>query len=323
MRWICLVLACVSGCALNAAVPPEPPTGVVPPAQADGFAAHCAAPPNAPAEGFRHRRNAVYAALGSPRHRGHDLVAVESDENQTLTGKLAYTAADKDLGDEDVELFACVDHAWRRLGRARTDGDGRFAYPLAQRLPPGMRDLYAHVPGDGSGARFLAYVARPGEHIVISDIDGTITASEEAVFRSVLFGRDIGHQPGAPEALAASPHRVVYVSSRGEQLTGLTRAWLRTHGFPPGPLRLARASVTLPGKGTAAYKQQVLRDLRVPIAAAVGNRASDVAAYTGVGLPGDRIHIYLPEFERELRDHLAAGRATPFTAYRDLRLAAR
>ena len=44
---------------------------------------------------------------------------------------------------------------------------------------------------------------------------------------------------------AGIPYRIVPVNiGRGDQFTDVTRLWLRVHGFPRGPLRLARASVT-------------------------------------------------------------------------------
>jgi len=284
----------------------------------------CTASPSAARTRFRHTRSRIVAKIGSPRHRGVDLIAVEGDENQTLGGKLAYTKTDKDLEDEDVVVFACIAKRWRSVGATRTDDDGRFELTLAgaSRLPVGMTELYAHVPGDGSGTRFVGYVAAQGESVIVSDIDGTITSSENAVYRA-LFGIDIAHQPGAPEAYAQSGKTVVYVSARGDQLTELTRQWLTAHGFPPGPMRLAKSMVTLPGKRTVTLKSSTLDSLRVPIAAGVGNRASDIVAYKNVGLTPDRIFINLPEFTKELRAHLAAGEATPFDHYADLRKALR
>lgn len=280
----------------------------------------CATPPAGKIANFRHKRSYLLSKLGSPRHRGVDLVALASDENQTLGGKLTYTKADKDLEDEDVEIFACVGRAWRSLGTRRTDDDGRFTLTLSgdARLPAGMTDLYAFVPGDGSGTRFLGYVARANEQVIVTDVDGTITISENAVYRQLL-GKDIAHQPHAPEVLAASGKVIVYVSARGEQLTQMTRDWLHAHGFPPGPVRFARSFVTLPGKRTVELKSTTLDGLRVPIAACVGNRASDITAYRNAGIPADRIFINLPEFTPELRDALARGEATPFDHYADLR----
>ena len=318
MRWFLVFpVALVLGCVLDGISP----KALAAPANSSG----CQSPPAAATSKFRHTRSRILAKLGSPRHRGVDLIAVEGDENQTVSGKLAYTKSDKDLQDEDVQIFACVAKQWRAVGTTRSDSDGRFELTLAgpKRLPVGMHDLYAHVPGDGSGVAFLGFVAKQGESVIVSDIDGTITASENAVYQSVFRGKDIAHQPGAPEAFAASGKTIIYVTARGDQLTAITREWLAAHGFPRGPVRLAKSMVTLPGQRTIALKTTTLADLRVPIAAGVGNRASDVAAYRNAGLPADRIFINLPEFTRELRATLAAGEATAFDDYNDLKPALR
>lgn len=306
-----LVLAC-AGCALNAETiaelaAPRPPS----------LGDHCASPPTpsgATPSGFAHTSTSIAARVGGPRHRGIDLIAAETDQTQVIAGKLAYSAADKDARDERVELFACVGRAWRSLGQARTDRGGRFTVTLSgdRRLPPGMRDLYGIVPADHSAFTFLAYVAKAGDSVIVTDIDGTITASENAVFNTVLFGDDIGHRLGAPQAFAASGRVIVYLSSRGDQLTSMTRHWLEVHGFPPGPIRHAQAAATKPGPKTIAFKADELRKLGLPIHAAIGNRATDVAAYREVGVPADRIFMKLPGFEDELATDLGAKRAIGF-----------
>ena len=299
-----------SACAFNSEVAVEPTVR-------HGIASTCLDEPVVRRGKFRHATNRTVSTLGSPRHRGYDLIAVESDEKQTLGGKLAYTKTDNDLEHEEVVVFACVDHQWQRLGRTETDGHGRFELELVadKRLPPGTRDLFAVAPGDGSGVRFLAYVARVGESVIISDLDGTVTESETAMARTVLFGDDIAHRLGAPQAFAASGKTIVYLSSRGDAFTNATRQWLAEHGFPPGPLRLARSFVTKPGPKTIAFKSTVLRELPVPIHAAIGNRATDIAAYTNAGISPSRIFVKLPEFQHEVAADLAAKRAVGFTAY--------
>ena len=77
--------------------------------------------------------------------------------------------------------------------------------------------------------------------------------------------------------------------------------------------------VTMPGKSTVTLKANLLDAIKVPIAAGIGNRASDITAYRGAGLMPDQIFINLPEYTGELRDRLAAGEATPFDQYTELR----
>lgn len=309
-------LLALAGCAFHAGAPPDHTI-----ARAPGEPRACETPPAGKARGFRHAGSQIVASFGTPRHRGVDLIARQGDATQTLGGKVAYGAADADLEDEAISLFACDRGSWRPLGTTRSDGDGRFRLVLAgdQRLPVGMRDLYARVDGDGTGVRFLAYVARPDERLIAADVDGTLTASENAIVRGLLFGDDVAHRRFAPELFARSGHVVVYLTARGDQFTEITRHWLRRHGFPPGPLRLAPAAITRPGKKTVALKTRLLRALPVPVVAGFGNRGSDVEAYRNAGLPADRIFVKLPEFRSELARPLADGAAVGFTRYDELR----
>src|SRR5688500_4332000 len=114
----------------------------------------CPQVPEVKAEGFRHKRTKLIAKTGSSNHRGIDLLANETDARQVIAGKLAYGKFDKDAEDEDAEIFACVDNAWKSLGVARSNDDGRFKIELsdAARLPVGMRDMYVAARADGTGA---------------------------------------------------------------------------------------------------------------------------------------------------------------------------
>jgi phosphatidate phosphatase PAH1 len=164
----------------------------------------------------------------------------------------------------------------------------------------------------------LGFVAKRGESVIVTDVDGTLTSSENAVLKTVVANRDIGHQRDAPEILAKTGKPIVYLTARGDQFTEATRHWLQAHGFPKGPLRLARSFVTLPGASTSAYKASAMNHFGVPIAAGIGNRASDIAAYRELGLRPEQIFIKMPEFTSELEHRLAAGEATPFQSYSEL-----
>jgi hypothetical protein len=280
----------------------------------------CATPPTTSAVGFRHKRSKALSKLGSPSHRGVDLIASEDDTIQHVEGKLAYGKLDKDIDDEDVEVFACVDSSWKSLGVARTDDDGRFEMILGdQRLPVGMRDLYAAALGDGTGAYFVGYVAPRATSIVVTDVDGTISWSENSIIKTVIKRtKDIGHRPSAPGALQQLPYPIVYVTARGDAFIDVTRQWLERHGFPRGLLRLSRGAFAKPGSSAVAYKKQVLRGLTVPIAAGIGNRRSDITAYSSIGLAGNQIFIHLPEYAKEVKADLDAGNATGFADYATL-----
>ena len=284
----------------------------------------CAGAPRAgKARGFRTLRHKIVAKFAQPSHRGFDLIAATGDP-QVLSGQLAYGMNDKALDGEDVELFACVTGAWERVGATRTDRDGHFSLPLhgAAQLPVGLRDLYASVVADRSGVRFLAYVAPQNAKLIVSDVDGTLTSSEASFVKAVIVGKKVKPHPGAAAALRdarARGYQVVYVTARGDRFTDATRYWLGTNGFPRGPVRLAPSYIVKPGAATVAYKRRVLQSLAsFDIVAGVGNRKSDVAAYSALGIAPDRIFIKLPEYKGEVGTALRNGAAVGFGAYRPL-----
>jgi phosphatidate phosphatase PAH1 len=287
----------------------------------------CTGTPNAPAGEFRHLSSELVAHLGDPRHRGFDLIATATAGTQTLEGWLSYTIADKALEDEDVDVYACQESAWARLGTARSDEDGHFALTLsaAQRLPVGMRDLYASVVADRSGTRFLGYVAPDDAQLIVSDVDGTLTSSENAFLETIANGEAPDPQAGASAAFtaaAARGYQLVYLTARGNQYTGDTRQWLADMGFPRGPLRLSPSFVTLPGDDTIDFKTTALVNVvsaGLEVVMGVGNRASDIAAYAKIGLAGTQTLIKLPEYQSEVQSALDAAQAVGFATYDELR----
>lgn len=283
------------------------------------------APATGPARGWRRLRNNLVALQG-PKHRGKDLMAAASAGTQTLTGEISYGLADKALEGEEVEVFACVAGAWRMVGGAVTNGNGAFSVALtgAKRLSPGARDMYVSVVGDRTGARFTALVVPPaGLATFVSDIDGTLTSSENAYAIALATGGSVSAHPDAARALHAAVAKgyfPVYLTSRGDVFTGDTRAWLAARGLPFGLVRLADSVITLPGDATAAYKTEALRAFTAAGASfglGFGNRASDVTAFRAAGVPGARVLVKLPEYDSELRGPIAAGNAKGFTNYAD------
>jgi phosphatidate phosphatase PAH1 len=297
--------------------------------KADGVAGmpdvQCEGTPDAgPHHSFRHTTSKLISVLGDTHHRGIDLVSAASADEQTITGELSYGVFGKSLEDEDVDVFACRHRAWTRIGTARTDDDGRFELALrdGDRLPVGMRDMYLSVVGDRTGATFLTVIAPDETPLAVSDIDGTLTSSENAA-----IGEIVGISPdihdGAPEAwatIAAAGAIPIYTTARARHQTGSTREWLAEKGMPRGALRLA-PHVLLPGSATSEYKAGVFDALQeqLPIAIGVGNRETDIDAYTHAGLDGSQIFIKLPEFEGEVEARLTTGDAIGFAQYDDLR----
>lgn len=286
----------------------------------------CDAAPNAGArKSWRHFGSNI-VALQSPKHRGFDLVAASTAGTQVLRGEISYGLVDKSLEDERVDLFACLAGRWEKLGTTLTDDEGLFNLSLSggALLPIGMRDLFVSVQGDRTGTRFLAFVAPPATALAVSDVDGTLTSSENAFPISLALGGDVGLHAGAPaifNALAARGYQPVYLTARGDLFTSDTRAWLAAKGMPRGPLRLAPHLITLPGGDTVELKAGILNALNatgLDVEVGIGNRGSDVSAYQQVQLPGDRVLVKLPEYEDEVAGEIGAGRATGFSSYVEL-----
>ncbi|HET9619853.1 MAG TPA: hypothetical protein VFP84_00705 [Kofleriaceae bacterium] len=284
----------------------------------------CAGAPDAGRRGaLHHFSSRLITALGDPRHRGLDLVASADTETQRLEGWISYTVFDKALEDEDVDVFACRAGAWQRVGGARTDDEGHFTLALAgdNRLPVGLRDMFISVVGDRTGVGFLADVAPTGTRLVVSDVDGTLTSSENAFLETVVLGGEPGARDGAAAAYTAAGGRgeqIVYLTARGNQYTTATRSWLAARSFPRGPLRLSPSFVTLPGGDTVDFKANVLAGLTAAgyaIGAGVGNRASDVEAYARAGVAADRTFVEVPEFLDEVQPLIDAGQAIGFSSY--------
>lgn len=315
MRCALLFVAILAGSASAETVKP------VQPAKPVASDTRCTAPPAIKAAGFRHRRSKWIAKTGSANHRGIDLIASADDPKQHIAGKLAHGKFDKDIEDEHAQVFACIDNAWKSLGVYVTDDDGRFSLTLSgrSRLPVGMRDMYIASLGDGSGSYFAAFVAPRGTKLVVTDVDGTISWSENSIIKSVIDrDHDIKPRPNAPRALSQVPYPIVYTTARGDVLLPMTRKWLERHGFPRGLVRVSKGLFAKPGSSAITYKSSTLRALTVPIAAGIGNRKSDITAYTSIGLTGKQIFIHLPEYEKEVKQDIAAGKATGFADYLQL-----
>jgi hypothetical protein len=283
-------------------------------------------PDPGPAGSFNHLTSEAISALGDPVHRGFDLAAGEGIDPQIIAGAISYTVADKALEDEDVDVFACTPTGWQSLGTATTDDEGGFSISLAgaARLPLGLRDMFVSVVGDRTSARFLAYVAPDGSRVLVSDVDGTLTSSEDAFFETIALGIEPDMQPNASAAYSIAASRgvvPVFVTARGQQYTQDTRDWLAANQFPRGPLRLSPSFVTLPGGDTVAFKEAAFAGItgaNLAIAVGVGNRASDVTAYQAAGVPAADTFVKLPEYQSELQDDLDSGMAIGFTDYADL-----
>ncbi len=264
-------------------------------------------------------RNPIEAGLsisfGAPRHRGHDLFLRDGDP-QWAIAKLAYGSVDKDLHDEEVEVWVLRGCAgsWEPLGTAITTRDGEhetvlgvddsggrvyLEIPAAQRLPIGRHRIHFVVRGDHTTADQYIEVLPADARFVVTDVDGTQTEAELAEFEAVFGGDDPTARPYGAEMLqayAARGYHVFYLTARPEWLHLRTHEWLRSHGYPEGIVH-----TTLDGNpafGTAAHEFKVahLALLRASFPAAIeaafGNTDTDESAFLASEIPNDRVFLY-------------------------------
>ena len=259
------------------------------------------APPTGAARGFAHTMSQVTTTLGSANHRGRDQIVVAGDA-QWIIGKFAYGVNDKDIHDEDVDIFVergCAG-SWEKLGTVKTTNDGQhasvlgvdddggrifFEIPKAKELPLGRHRVRLFVAGDASTTDLIIEVVAKGTTLVVTDVDGTLTSSENAEYGALLTGSQPDVHVDAPKvlhALAGKGYVPVYVTARPEWLTGRTRELVTHHELPPGIVHPTAGLTGATGAAATTYKSATLERLvthGLHIGWAFGNTDTDAAAY--------------------------------------------
>jgi hypothetical protein len=252
-----------------------------------------------PAAGWRHTSSRFVAALGGRVHSSQDVV-VRPGSTARIDAKLAYGGAlSKDLEDEWVWVFVHDCTAWRYVGYALTNDDGRATFNLAPGLTTGVYDVRLEVVGDASTVTTRLWVLPSGTHLAVFDIDGTLTTDDGEIWEEILLGHVPEAYPAAYDVTWAERSRdllPVYLTGRPEILTGHSRAWLNARGYPTGIIRHARtAGEVLPTtSGVGTYKANFLLSLRslgLLLDDSFGNASTDIYAYSRAAVPVTRTWI--------------------------------
>lgn len=292
-----------------------------PPASADEPCEETRLRPLARRVEWRHTRSELFTVRqGSARHRMQDVLAAQGTP-PWLIGKFSYGQVDKDLTDEEIDVFLRLGSrcsAWSHVGRARTttggesntvdgvkDDGGRlfFRVPATVALPAGQHSVGMMVRGDHSRTTGELYVVPPGTQAVVFDIDGTLTTGDGEVINQVF--EDMRARTYVPQVRADSPevariwaekgYLVIYVSGRPDNLRSLSHEWLVDQGFPPGPIHLTDSlRQALPGnRYVGRYKADYLQRISavVELVAAYGNASTDIFAYGEADVARDRTYI--------------------------------
>ncbi|CAE6439856.1 unnamed protein product [Rhizoctonia solani] len=148
------------------------------------------------------------------------------------------------------------------------------------------------------------------DHIVISDIDGTITKSDALGHVFTMIGRDWTHLGVAKlyTDIVRNGYKVMYLTSRAIGQADSTRDYLKgikqnNFQLPEGPVIMSpdRLMASLHRevimRKPEVFKMACLRDIqrlfgneyRNPFYAGFGNRITDALSYRSVNVPSDRI----------------------------------
>ncbi len=269
-----------------------------------------------PSRGFRHTTSSITAAAGAARHRGRDLFLAPGAPQWAL-GKFAYGITDKDIKDEDVDVYLLRDCVgpWTKVGTTTTTQDGQHAtvegivdtggriyLDLAAAGAPlavGRHRVRMVVAGDNSTADAFLEVLPPASRIVVSDVDGTLTTTETEAFTDLFTGTPPDANPGAAQvlhALSARGYFIHYLTARPEWFDGRTREWLSVRGFPRGVLHTSLAFGGATGTAAATFKTAELAALKsatgVVPSLAFGNTVTDATAYQNAGVPSSQAYFF-------------------------------
>lgn len=136
------------------------------------------------------------------------------------------------------------------------------------------------------------FVVPPQQKILVTDIDEVISSLPEAQI-PFKANHENPPLPRSAEVLRelSSRYLVIYLTARDDSLANKTSEWLRSHGFPSGPLMVwdwrIKNVFGASRKKQGEYKTQLLKDLRRKwpfVVAGIGNRAHDAEAYLSAGM---------------------------------------
>lgn len=187
--------------------------------------------------------------------------------------------------------------AWKSLGSAKTDGNGQYDLPSTGFVAGNGQPVYAMLEADASCAIHYDFLLPAGAKVVVTDIDGTLTTSDEEILHQVADITYVPKMMGAGDQLmkawSSKGYPIVYLTARTHVLRGESRLWLDDLGFPLGPLITANG-----GKNDDVYKtlwlNRLVQAFGWNIVAAYGNADTDITAYENAGIAKDHTFIVGP-----------------------------
>lgn len=185
---------------------------------------------------------------------------------------------------------------WSTLGGSLTDSNGQYDI-AGSGITVNGQAMYALLEADGSCAAHYSYLLSAGSKVVVTDIDGTLTASDGELLSQLT---DITYVPklmGAADkmlqAWAQKGYPIIYLTARTHILRAESRLWLDDIAAPTGPLITANG-----GKADDVYKtlwmNRMIHDFGWNVVAVYGNADTDITAYENAGIAKDHTFIVGP-----------------------------
>ena len=275
-----------------------------------------AAPPTIPGQGEPE----------SELSRGRDMFYVDGEDQWVLAKFTKWGfPADKDIEGVPAHIFldrGCAGE-WEQLGVAVTTAEGEhptvegvddtggrvyFKISDADRLEPGRHRVHLIVEEYWNTADLLIDVVPEGAPLFVTDVDGTLTTSENAEAWDFLLGTIPDAHPFAAEALsllASKGYRPMYLTARPEWLDRRTREFVELRGFPQGIIHTTLTYGGGTGDTAVAYKSgefALLKAKGLVPSWLFGNKDSDAEAFETTIIPTDNRIFY------QFTDALHGGR---------------
>lgn len=188
---------------------------------------------------------------------------------------------------------------------------------------------------EGRSCSAFIYLWDYKDHVVISDIDGTITRSDTLGHIFTAVGKDWTHYGVANlyTNIEKNGYKILYVTSRAIGQSGYTRdflKWVEQSGgwrLPDGPC------ICAPDRLLAALHREVIKrqpqEFKIaclkdvlnlfeenPFYAGFGNRITDAISYKTVGVPVQRIFTINPQ--GDIKAELASSISSSYKALNEI-----
>ncbi len=262
--------------------------------------------------------DAVSAVLGGGRRGvlffGEDILATPGASIQPAARVRNWDGRQR----MDGIVVAFYDDDSREIARAITNKDGwATCKPMAAAGRPGLTIFTARVLKvpeimpreilDLPPATVVVSVQTPATRFVVVDLDGTLCTGGKSGFLRVAFLDGGKMRVGSQRAMVAiaKRYRVIYLTHRPVDLTRRSRKWLRSNGYPAGPILLSRFSEAV--GDSEKYKTRRLREIRrvfPNLLFGIGDKAGDIVAYRKAGMTA----IWTPWYKAKWKDMQKAAR---------------